>query len=326
VRVALVATVGGIVGLLLGVALAAAPLFPSEASAEADDFMFLWRYMVIISGVIFGVVTAALVTSVYLFRGRRGDNADGPPIHGITWLEVAWTLVPTAIVVSIVVFSWDTLNRTNPSEAIATTDERTIPEADGKRTLQVRVAGYRYAWAYDIPAVGLKDLDQLVLPLDQPVKLDLQGRLKGEDEPIGDVIHSFWVPDWRVQMSTVPGRDTSIGVVPTKAGEFPVVCAFICGPGHAAMNTELAPQAVPPIRVVPRAEWEAWVGEQRAAAEEAAREEQAEGGDEAEGAAGAEGGEAGGGEDAEAEAEGGDEGDAGEGNQPDDGQGTTAEG
>ena len=285
-RVALVAIVGGTVGLLLGIGLAAAPLWPSESSAESDDFMFLWRYMVIISGVIFGLVTAVLLVAVTRFRGRRGDDRDGPPVHGITWLEIAWTLVPTLIVVTIVFFSWETLNRTNPSEAIATTDEREIPESDGKRTLQVRVAGYRYAWAYDIPAVGLKDMDELVLPVDQPVKLDLQGRLKGEDEPIGDVIHSFWVPDWRVQMSTVPGRDTSIGVVPTREGEFPVVCAFICGPGHAAMNTELAPQAVPPIRVVQRAEWETWVREQQAAAEQEAREAEQQ---EAEGEGGGEG-------------------------------------
>ena len=276
-RVAVVASIGSVIGLLIGIGLAFAPLFPSTSSAESDDFMFLWQYMVIISGVIFGLVTAVLVAVLVLFRGGRRDDSDGPPIHGITWLEVTWTLVPTLIVASIVVFSWNVLNKTTPSEALATTDERTIPESDGKRTLQVRVAGYRYAWAYDIPAVGLKDMDQLVLPVDQPVKLNLQGRLKGEDEPIGDVIHSFWVPDWRVQMSTVPGRDTSIGVVPTRTGEFGIVCAFICGPGHAAMNTELAPQAVPPIRVVSRPEWETWVREQQAEADRAAQEAEGEG-------------------------------------------------
>jgi len=172
-----------------------------------------------------------------------------------------------------VFFSWATLNNNAPSESLASSDASgQVPESEGKKTLQVLVAGYRYAWAYDIPTLGLVDMDQLVLPVDQPVKLNLQGRVKGEKEPIGDVIHSFWVPAWRVQMSAVPGRDTSIGVIPTEAGEFPVVCAFICGPGHAAMNTELAPQAVPPIRVVSRADWNTWVDEQRAEAAKAEQE------------------------------------------------------
>src|ERR687890_750980 len=118
--------------------------------------------MAIIAGVIFGLVTALLVAALLQFRGRRGDYRDGPPIHGITWLEVAWTLGPTLIVASIVFFSWGELAESAPSEDVAGSSQRGQIQED--KRLEIGVLGYRYAWDYDIPAYGLKGLKELVVP------------------------------------------------------------------------------------------------------------------------------------------------------------------
>jgi cytochrome c oxidase subunit 2 len=131
--------------------------------------------------------------------------------------------------------------------------------ASGTKERVVRVTGQQFAWTYeyDSPEAGGKPIktDQLYLPVDESVKFDIKAI---------DVLHDFWVPAFRMKMDAVPGITTTYRVTPTKEGTFPVVCAELCGLGHAFMRSE--------VHVVPRAEFDKWLGELAAPAEEAPAE------------------------------------------------------
>jgi cytochrome c oxidase subunit 2 len=254
---ALLVIIGLVLGAVVAVAIIVAPILPDEASEQAGNIDAIYFYMVAICGLIFGVVTVVLVYCIFAFRGKPGDLSDGPPIHGITWLEVVWTLIPTAIVASIVVASWIVLNRNDDSEA-----------AD---RINVHIEGFQFGWNYDYTdeEYGLTDLDELVLPVGKPVRFELTTK---------DVIHSWWVPDWRLQMNTTPGQTNILSVTPKETGDHELVCAFLCGIGHAAMNSEVGQTSlIKRVRVVTEAEFEQWMTEQKAKAEEAASQPGAEG-------------------------------------------------
>jgi cytochrome c oxidase subunit 2 len=256
-----------VLGAVLGGVLILVNPLPSVASEEATRFQFLWQYMILICSILFGLVTAILVASLTWFRGQRRDMSDGPPIHGITWLEIAWTAVPTVIVVSIVVFSWIVLNRNNPSSAAAST-KQDVEAAGQTNVLEVNVVGYQFNWDYDLPQYDINASTELVVPVNRDILMRISGRL-------GDVIHSFWVPAWRIQMNTVPGKVVSIGVKPTKEGDYAVVCAFLCGTAHAQMNSDVEGGTVSRIRVVSNTEFEQWTRETRAEQQEEAQQDEA---------------------------------------------------
>ena len=215
---AVLVAIGLVLGAIVAALVIAAPILPGVNSEQADRTDAIYYYMIGLCGLIFGVVTVVLVYSVWKFRGDHGDLSDGPPIHGITWLEGLWTAIPTVIVVSIVAVSWIVLSRNDDSEA------------SGR--INVHIHAYQFGWSYDYldAEYGIKASDTLVLPEDVPVRFEIT---------TNDVIHSWWVPDWRLQMNATPGQTNILSVTPKGAGEHDIVCAFLCGIGHAAMNSEV---------------------------------------------------------------------------------------
>lgn len=255
-RTVVLVVVGSVLGGLLGLAILLTPFLPTQASEQADRFNNLWAYLILVTGVLFGIVTAVLVYSIRTFRGRRGDLDDGPPIHGITWLEITWTAVPFAIVISIIIFSWVILNQNQPSSAFASSNQDDPNTEQGSGRLDVEVLGYQYGWKYTLPQYGVRDQDVLVVPDHRDIRFLIRGR---------DVIHSFWVPDWRIQMFSVPGRINTVYATPTKRGTYRVICSFLCGAGHWSMNSEVQGGLAQPIRVVSSGQFQGWVQKQRAA-------------------------------------------------------------
>jgi len=118
-------------------------------------------------------------------------------------------------------------------------------EAAKADELVVNVTGEQFAWSFDYPAENVKS-NELVLPVDRPVHFEIHAK---------DVLHSFWVPAFRMKQDAVPGIDTQTRVTPNREGTFEVVCAELCGIGHSTMRQQ--------VRVVPDSEWEAWVEERR---------------------------------------------------------------
>ena len=224
------------IGVVIGVAVTlVAVLFqwlPTSASKEFDRIQDIYWFATWMSVVIFATVGAVVVFSVWKWRVPPDDDAEGPPIHGHTGLEIAWTAVPAILVIALGIVSAVVLSENGSASANA---------------LQVKAIGQQFAWRFEYPAHGDFQSGQLVLPVNKQAQFTMEAV---------DVIHSFWVPEFGQKMDAVPGVETTILVTPTRTGEFAVICAELCGIGHATMRAK--------ARVVTQAEFEKWIEEQRA--------------------------------------------------------------
>jgi cytochrome c oxidase subunit 2 len=229
--------IGVVVGIATGGVAYFIPWLPAQASKEAEAIDAVYWFVAIICAVIFAVVAGVSVYAGWKFRAAPDDTEDGAPIHGHTGLEITWTLIPTILVTAMSVYS-----------GIVLTQIERLPEDHRV----IKVTGQQFAWRFEYPDEKLTTGD-LVLPIDETVELQLTAE---------DVIHSFWVPEWRVKKDVVPGIVTDIVVTPTKEGRFPVICTELCGLGHAAMRSRAV--------VVSSEEFDQWVNEQRRAAATAA--------------------------------------------------------
>lgn len=234
---------GGVVASAIGIVLGLAiDWFPTIASTQADEIETLYDVLVIASVPIFVLVMTIVIAAVVQFRMRPGqEDQDGPPIHGNTKLEVVWTLVPALLILGLCAYSYVVLQ-----------DIEEAPAAE--QEINVGVTGEQFAWSYTYPKAlggGDKPLNttELVLPVGRSVEFDIRAK---------DVIHDFWVPDFSMKIDAVPGITTHYRVTPNRLGEYPVVCAELCGLGHSVMRSR--------VRVVSQEDFDAWLQEQSAPA------------------------------------------------------------
>jgi cytochrome c oxidase subunit II len=182
---------------------------------------------------IFALVVAVLLYSIFKFRAKPDDDSDGPPIHGHTGLEIVWTIIPTILVTAIGIVSAIVLSR---------------DDALGKNPMRVNVTAQQFEWSFQYPEAKNLTSGVLRLPLGRSVLLEFKAL---------DVIHSFWVPQFGQKQDTVPGLHTHLHITPTKLGIFPVICTELCGLGHATMRTEAI--------VMTRVAFDKWLKAQTAA-------------------------------------------------------------
>jgi cytochrome c oxidase subunit 2 len=227
----------GIVAVIVGAIGTAAILltpswFPVAAATQATRQDDLYLALMIMSSFIMAIVTVFLVYSVWKFRARPGDeNRDGPPIHGNTTLEIIWTVIPTIIVIAFAIAGGVVLVR----------NEKTYPNE-----LKVHVIGQQFAWTFRYPD-GVTSTE-LVLQEDRPTEFDVYSKLH-------DVIHSFYVPQFRVKADAVPGQVNHTYATPTEAGTYALICTELCGPGHSLMRA--------PVRVLPKSQFDQWLADQK---------------------------------------------------------------
>jgi cytochrome c oxidase subunit II len=226
----------GAIASAIGIALALwINWFPADAAKQDHPIDTLYDVLMIVSIPIFVLVMTVILYSVWAFRMRPGqEQDDGPPIHGNTRLEVFWTAIPAIILVSLCSYAY----------AVLTDVEKTH-----KDELVVKVHAIQFAWSFSYPQAGGRTVDstQLYLPKDRPVRFDIDSQ---------DVIHDFWVPAFRVKIDAVPGIVTHLRVTPTRLGSYPVVCAELCGLGHAVMRST--------VHVLPPAGFDRWLAQKRA--------------------------------------------------------------
>jgi cytochrome c oxidase subunit 2 len=209
-----------VLGLLVAGGVTAAalliPWLPTSASKERDRIDFVFWFTTGIAIFIFSLVVAVILYSIVRFRAREDDDTDGPPIHGHTGIEIAWTAVPTALVTAIAILSAIVLN--DNSQA-------------GNDPLRIRVVAEQFAWRFEYLSGAAKGANQPVLrlPLGRKVHLQIVSR---------DVIHSFWVPEFGQKQDAVPGEVNSLVITPNQLGTFPVVCTELCGLGHSLMRSQ----------------------------------------------------------------------------------------
>ncbi len=214
------------------------PWLPTSASVEMDRITFVYWFTTVICIGIFALVMAVIVYSIMAFRAQPDDESDGPPIHGHTGLEIAWTAVPALLVVAIGVLSAVVLSRN--AEA-------------GANPLTVKVYAQQFAWRFEYPEQDGLRSNELVLPVDRSTEFVMTS---------ADVIHSFWIPDMGQKQDLLPGVETGIIVTPTREGSYSLICTELCGLGHATMRA--------PVRVLSQAAFDQWLVSQQEAEEGAA--------------------------------------------------------
>ena len=204
-------------------------LLPEQASLQGAsiDKLFGIHFIAII--VLFSLIVGLMVYSILVFRRKAGDTSDGPHMKGNTKLEVAWTIVPLGAVLVLAYMGGTTLG-----------DIQALPD---QKPLQVKVVGSQWAWRFEYPELGIISTE-LVLPVDEQALLELSST---------DVIHSFWVPEFRVKQDALPGEDfvRELRLTPTQIGEYKVRCAELCGRLHHAMES--------PVKVIAQQDFDAWV-------------------------------------------------------------------
>jgi cytochrome c oxidase subunit 2 len=233
-QMVLFGAIASAVGIAWGLAI---DWFPVSASKQAGPIDNLYDLLIILSVPVFVLVTTVVLFSVVKFRMRPGEeNLDGPPIHGNTKLEVVWTAIPAIVLVALC--SWTYVKLTDIEAAQA-------------NEMRIDVTGQQFAWTYEYPQAGGKPIRSttLYLPKDRPVRFSVKAL---------DVLHDFWVPAFRMKIDAVPGITTRYRVTPNRLGTYPVVCAELCGLGHATMRSTAI--------VVTPAAFNAWIAKQKAPA------------------------------------------------------------
>ena len=218
-----------------------------QGSAEADDIDTLLDVMIVLSCFVFSVVVVMLGYCVIKFRAKPGDESDGKPVHGHTRLEIAWTVIPTIIVLFGAAYSWIVLDDI---------------ESEAADQLPVTVTAQQFKWSFDYPEEGVT-ADEFHVPVNQQLELNLIAL---------DVLHSFWVPEWRLKRDLVPitegnpsDVDNVMRVTPNREGTFQVVCTELCGLGHSTMRVEVVVES--------EEEFQQWISDQQAAQETSAESE-----------------------------------------------------
>lgn len=229
-------------GLIIGQF--APSMLPIAGSSQAVQVDQLFQVMLVIGGAIFLLVEGLLLISAIRWRHRKGDNSDGPPVHGNTTLELVWTIIPAVIVIMLTIYAYTVWNNTRAAQA---------------SEQEVGALGQRFAWTFSYEA-GLDDLpanvDVATLP-DPALQATLTGGEKvvfqspqlhtwvGQQVNVvmhtDDVNHAFWIPGMRIKQDLLAGLVTNIRFNPIQAGVYRIVCAELCGGGHGSMAGTISP-------------------------------------------------------------------------------------
>ncbi|MCQ3977470.1 MAG: cytochrome c oxidase subunit II [Anaerolineae bacterium] len=215
-----------------------ANLFPMAAAEEANIIDSAFRLLLILGMPITTLVLAVLFYSVIRFRARGEVTEDGPPLRTNRLITWAWFAVTSALAIYVIINP----GLTGLAELSANPTE----------SLVVQVEGQQWHWKVTYPQYNL-NYDralQVALPVNTRVKFEITST---------DVIHSFWIPAFRMKMDAVPGKMAVMYVTPTETGAFEddpnmrAQCAELCGTGHPNMNMNLL--------VLEPAQFEQWLAE-----------------------------------------------------------------
>ena len=189
--------------------------FPPQSSSVAPGVDWLFDFILWIALVFFVLIVTLLCGFVMKYHARKEARAQPAPLHH-TALEVGWTIIPTILVVVIFYFG-----------AAGYMNLRT-PPGDAR---EVQVTGQKWNWSFTYPN-GVTS-GELHVPVNEPVRLVMRSE---------DVIHSMYIPAFRVKMDVVPGRYTTLWFTATDVGEFRALCAEYCGTQHSGMMAKVVVQ------------------------------------------------------------------------------------
>ncbi|MDX9905631.1 MAG: cytochrome c oxidase subunit II [Bacteroidales bacterium] len=182
-------------------------------------------FIIILGISLFFLVGITAVMIYFVIRYSRKRNPKATNIEGNTKLEILWTVIPLILVLVMFWFGW-----------VGYQPMRKVPEG----AIPVKAIGQMWSWSFEYP--NGKKSAELVVPLNKPVKLDLFSR---------DVLHSLYIPAFRIKEDVVPGKNNYMWFTALELGEYDLYCAEYCGERHSYMLSK--------VKVLPEAEYESWL-------------------------------------------------------------------
>ena len=229
-------------------------LLPIDASINAPIYDELFKVLFTIGIILFVGITGVLIFSLIRFRRRSDQIGDGVAIEGNLPLEIFWTAVPAIVVLFVGLYSYDIYDRMGGMVPLAhdhmggMQEERiwggissgSVGSEMVPDVLPIEVTAMQFAFLFHYPD-GDITAGELHVPADRPITLRMESK---------DVIHAFWVPEFRLKQDIIPGQPTQLSFTATRPGRYPIVCAELCGPYHGGMRSTV---------VVDEAdEWQTW--------------------------------------------------------------------
>ena len=220
-------------------------LLPIDASVNAPIYDELFQVLFTIGAILFIGIIGLLVFSLVRFRRRPGQLGDGIAIEGNLPLEIFWTAVPAVVVLFVGLYSYDIYDRMGGMVPLAHDHSAGMTEAGMAEeriwggissgtvdagvvdALPIEVTAMQFAFLFHYPE-GDITAGELHVPAGRPITLRLEAK---------DVIHAFWVPEFRLKQDVIPGQPTQLSFTPTRPGRYPIVCAELCGPYHGGMRS-----------------------------------------------------------------------------------------
>jgi cytochrome c oxidase subunit 2 len=205
------------------------PVQASEQAISVDKLFGIYTWGI---AFLFSLIVVTLVYALILFRRRKGETGDGAHFEGNSPLEIAWSVTPLLAVLYLAYLGAQSLANTR----------RVDPSA-----MVIKVITGQWYWQFQYPDYGIGTSD-LYLPVNKQVDLQMTSV---------DVIHDFYVPEFRVKQDILPGRTVDLRITPDVIGNYTLECAQLCGANHAYMTAKVA--------VVSEADFQTWVNQQLAA-------------------------------------------------------------
>lgn len=200
------------------------PFFPKPSSTSAGNVDDLFYFILAVSAFFFAVIVGAMFLFIFKYRERPGVDAQPSPSHN-NLLEVGWSVVPGLFLG--VIFYWGFTSYL---------DMRQPPD----NSYEIQVTAKKWSWSFTYPN-GHVD-NNLHVPIDKPVRLVMSS---------DDVIHSLYIPSFRLKMDVIPGRYTSTWFEANSVGDFVLFCAEYCGTQHSQMLAKVV--------VHPSGEFDTWL-------------------------------------------------------------------
>jgi cytochrome c oxidase subunit 2 len=230
-----------VMGLISAAGMIGVVVFPiekylPEAAGIAVQIDWLFKFMAFFSVPILVYVNGYLLYFLVRYRNRKDQPLEQPgaAIHDHAQLEFWWTAIPTALMLVLGLLSYNLIPQYYTAKAAL------APGATNSITIEA--IGHQFSWEFRYPGLNEPVPDELHLPIGIPVTIDVTST---------DVIHSFWVPAFRMKQDMIPGMVVPMTITPTQIGKYEIVCTEFCGVGHSGMRDRY-------VYVQSRADFDAW--------------------------------------------------------------------
>ena len=217
-------------------------LLPEEASINAPIYDELFKILFIIGLILFIGMTALVIYSLFKFRKKEGEFGDGIALEGNLSLEIIWTVIPSIIVLFVGIYSYNIYDRmggmnelNHDHSAMGNNSEKIwagISQSNNNLGLidtNIEVSAMQFAFLFNYPK-GDFISGELHVPVNKEISVKMESK---------DVIHAFWIPEFRIKQDIIPGQPTVLNFTPTKVGKYPIICAELCGPYHGGMRASI---------------------------------------------------------------------------------------